>query len=575
MEAIREYLNNMFMSLPETPAVLRAKAELMEMMEDKYEELISEGKSEKEAVGTVISEFGNLEELADELGIQMYIRKNEKENPADEQPETSGGGQTASGNIGNVSNAVKKQYRWSFDDARDYLKYAWRHAVYVAVGVMLCIFSPYVSAVMDGAVEAGYVPRWTAEAIGVSCLFLLVAVAVGLFCMASHEKKSYGNVAKYGITLDEKAERLVEEKRTGSEQKRLWMRVAGIVLCIISAVPSSMNYFHNAFLREIMDSSVLILAGVGVCLIVLSVSAGNRYDELLRAVKNGNREGKDEWVQNVRQKNGKAGVAVAIICIVIFAGIAFVGCFGAVMYHVSGGDEENQSQITNEFEPEGLRELAVELDACEVCIEYGDVEKVQYEFTGDDRWVPEVTDKNGMLRIQEKRTHNWFGFSFNLFSLFSFGGDTRSVTVVIPKSLCPEQAENGLKYDIDVDAGNVVLKDLSGRQLLVDVDAGNVDGTGCEFAGNSEVDVDAGNVSFEQSCFHSLEADVDAGNFSVLASSSPMTFYALDLDVDLGDIVVDGQKMGDSYHAKPASQDQNGRTYKMNVEVDLGNIEVS
>ena len=66
MEAIREYLHNMFLNLPETPQVLRAKAELMEMMEDKYEELMQEGKSEKEAVGTVISEFGNLDELAEQ-----------------------------------------------------------------------------------------------------------------------------------------------------------------------------------------------------------------------------------------------------------------------------------------------------------------------------------------------------------------------------------------------------------------------------------------------------------------------------------------------------------------------------
>ena len=75
MEAIREYLSNMFMNLPETPQVLRAKAELMEMMEDKYEELIAEGMSEKEAVGTVISEFGNLDELAEELGIGDFMKK--------------------------------------------------------------------------------------------------------------------------------------------------------------------------------------------------------------------------------------------------------------------------------------------------------------------------------------------------------------------------------------------------------------------------------------------------------------------------------------------------------------------
>ena len=75
MEAIREYLSNMFMNLPETPQVLRAKAELMEMMEDEYEELIAEGMSEKEAVGTVISEFGNLDELAEELGIGDFMKK--------------------------------------------------------------------------------------------------------------------------------------------------------------------------------------------------------------------------------------------------------------------------------------------------------------------------------------------------------------------------------------------------------------------------------------------------------------------------------------------------------------------
>lgn len=89
MEAIREYLNNLFMSLPETPEVLRAKAELLEMMEDKFEELVSEGKTEKEAIGIVISEFGNLQELAEELGIDSYMKKaghsKEEEQPKEEK----------------------------------------------------------------------------------------------------------------------------------------------------------------------------------------------------------------------------------------------------------------------------------------------------------------------------------------------------------------------------------------------------------------------------------------------------------------------------------------------------------
>ena len=82
MNAIRNYLDNMFRNLPNTEAVRRAKSELLQMMEDKYEELISEGKTENEAVGIVISEFGNLDELADSLGISEAVT----ENPVEDKP---------------------------------------------------------------------------------------------------------------------------------------------------------------------------------------------------------------------------------------------------------------------------------------------------------------------------------------------------------------------------------------------------------------------------------------------------------------------------------------------------------
>ncbi len=63
METIRDYLNNMFSKYPSTPEILRAKNELGQMMEDKYNELIAEGKNKNEAIGTVISEFGDVNEL--------------------------------------------------------------------------------------------------------------------------------------------------------------------------------------------------------------------------------------------------------------------------------------------------------------------------------------------------------------------------------------------------------------------------------------------------------------------------------------------------------------------------------
>lgn len=73
METIKNYLENMFSHLPNTPEVQKAKYELYQMMEDKYNELISEGRSNNEAIGIVISEFGNLDELADSLGIKSFV----------------------------------------------------------------------------------------------------------------------------------------------------------------------------------------------------------------------------------------------------------------------------------------------------------------------------------------------------------------------------------------------------------------------------------------------------------------------------------------------------------------------
>ena len=73
METIKIYLENMFMNLPNTPEVYKAKQELLQMMEDKYTELIRSGKTENEAVGEVIQNFGNLDDLADDLGIKEIL----------------------------------------------------------------------------------------------------------------------------------------------------------------------------------------------------------------------------------------------------------------------------------------------------------------------------------------------------------------------------------------------------------------------------------------------------------------------------------------------------------------------
>ena len=224
MEAIREYLSNLFFNVPETPDVLRAKAELMEMMEDKYEELIKEGKSEEEAIGIVISEFGNLEELAKELGVDINAKQNNlNESKEDREADNAMGCQK-------TGQAEQKLHieTWHHTDVADYINYSWQHAWYIAIGVMLCIWAPFFSVILDGAEAAGYIPSITSIILEPCIIFGFVGMAVVFFCLASSMRKRIGKLKKRSIMLSKEADELLQKKRFHDENKRLVLRITGI-----------------------------------------------------------------------------------------------------------------------------------------------------------------------------------------------------------------------------------------------------------------------------------------------------------------------------------------------------------
>lgn len=562
MEAIREYLNNLFMSLPETPEVLRAKAELLEMMEDKYEELIQEGKTEQEAVGIVISEFGNLEELAEELGIDFYLKKGKKEMEEEDKEKETGAGRQK-------EEPPQKGYRWNFEEVRQYISYAWCHAGFIAAGVMLCIWAPFLESVFAGAVEAGYLPEIVGNAMGTTCFFLMIALAVMLFVGASGQKKRYGNVSRFYVMLEEKGARFVSQKREKDENSRLTMRIMGIALCILSVVPSSVNWFQNALLSAIVDSSVLFIVGIGVFFLVLSCSVGNRYEELEKAVKNAKEQENIEYVDDVFEGHRKRKISVGIICCFVFGGfLMMAGLMGVsyLMYPSSSSSEEIQNEVS--FDPAGVSKIQADLDIGDFCVERTDTEKIQIKYNGQSSSQPEVTQENGVLRIREKSR----GFHLGFFA-WNFPKGKRTVTLLVPSSLSLEGEKRGVSYQIDMDAGNVFLDGAAGETLNVNVDAGNVEGERCVFYGKSKVEVDAGNADFKLSHFTDLKAEVDCGNFALETHPAPLSCYDLVLDTDLGDIHVNGEKVGNSYQT--GAKDENAVSGKLDIEVDLGNIELS
>lgn len=153
MDAIASYIDHMFRSLPASAEVRRAKQDLLQMSEDRYRELLAEGASENEAVGRVIAQFGNLDEVADELGIRTEV-------------------DGAGGDAGAVE--------MSDEDAERYLALHRRAAWLTAAGVAIIIFG--VAALVA---LAGDAPDESPQAaLGLIPLFGGIALAVPLFLVA-------------------------------------------------------------------------------------------------------------------------------------------------------------------------------------------------------------------------------------------------------------------------------------------------------------------------------------------------------------------------------------------------------
>lgn len=75
MKIIRDYIEVLFLQVPISEQTNQVKEDLIANSEDYYFALIEEGKSEKEALGIVISEFGTLDEILAVLGISEEERK--------------------------------------------------------------------------------------------------------------------------------------------------------------------------------------------------------------------------------------------------------------------------------------------------------------------------------------------------------------------------------------------------------------------------------------------------------------------------------------------------------------------
>ena len=259
METIKNYLDSMFSSLPDTLEVRRAREELYQMMEDKYYELKAEGKSENEAIGIVITEFGNLDEIKEELGIS----ENQEDIPITQE---------------------KGKYV-SLAQAKEYLEMIKKYSVSIALGVMLCIFSPVTLIFLGEMSEINIISENIAGFFGIMTLFAFIIVAVGIFIYTGNQMGDYEYLKKEVLRLDPGTENYIREEKRKNKASYSMGIMIGVLLCIFSVIPllgCSFLMEDNEFAMIVCVCFLFMVAGLGVLILVITGMRMESYHVLLQ-----------------------------------------------------------------------------------------------------------------------------------------------------------------------------------------------------------------------------------------------------------------------------------------------------
>lgn len=266
METIKVYLDTMFASLPKTQEVMRLKQDLQLSLEDKYNELMLEGKPQHEALGIVISEFGNIEELAKELGIPLqpsYEPMFANEIPFE----------------GSQSSLYLSSY-----EIDDFVAAKRQIGFNIGLGVLCCIVSVAFLIVMSGWADSflGRASKYheLVETFGIIGMFVFVAIGVALFIYSGSKMKSFERL-KNGFSLTQDIRNYVIHLKERFAPTYRFSLVTGIGLCIVSSGFVILGDVMGGFFSELGVALFFIAIALGVFFFVYYGNIQGAYTYLL------------------------------------------------------------------------------------------------------------------------------------------------------------------------------------------------------------------------------------------------------------------------------------------------------
>ncbi|UZQ51390.1 permease prefix domain 1-containing protein [Clostridium kluyveri] len=291
METIKNYLDNVFAALPKTDELFKLKNDLLINMEEKYNELKSEKKSENEAIGIVISEFGNIDELIGELGVNLH---------EDEM------------NFPTITE----------EEVKNYMTMKKQTGILVGIGVFLCITGTALLILITTLVDEGIIGRGFSEdtgyMIGLITLFVMIVPAVALFIYSGMKSERYKYLKK-GFNVPLSVKSLLQQRYNDFTSTYMVSLILGVCLCVLSPVSifAASVFGDTASIYGVII--LLIIIAIAVFIFIYYGSIKESFTFLLRI---------DNFSKENVENNKVIGAVAAIlwplaVCIFLVSGLVF------------------------------------------------------------------------------------------------------------------------------------------------------------------------------------------------------------------------------------------------------------
>ena len=200
----------------------------------------------------------------------------------------------------------------TMEQAADYLALRQAAAPKLALATLLCVLSPVALLLLAALSDrpGAALSENAAAGIGLCVLLVLVAVAVAVFITCAAQVKAYAFLESEPFETACGVTGMVRERRAAAAPEHTRGKVAGTVLCILSAVPLFIAVCLNGpdLLYVAAVCLLLVLAGVGSALF------GGVYQAAMdRLLEEG------DYVRPRKRQNGVVGAISSIYWLTVTA----------------------------------------------------------------------------------------------------------------------------------------------------------------------------------------------------------------------------------------------------------------